>query len=100
MTTILHLGRALFAIMLLSGSSGALASPPGRAAPAFFGAPLEFILFGLTLVGIALFHKRALAVSLSGLAAIVAYEAFVSGFPTGEGMAALGRHLGHEWVTF
>ena len=31
---------------------------------------------------------------------IVAYEALVSGFPTGDGIAALGRHLGHEWVTF
>ena len=100
MTTILHLGRAAFVLILLSGPSGALASPPGGSAPSFFGAPLEFILFGLTLVGIALFHKRALAISLAGLAVIVTYQALVSGFPTGDGMAALGRHLSHEWVTF
>ena len=100
MTTILRIGRAAFALMLVAVPSAALASPLGRAAPTLFGAPLQFILFGLMLVGVALFHKRALAISLAGLAAIVAYEALVSGFPTGDGIAALGRHIEHEWVTF
>ena len=86
--------------MLVAVPSGAQASPLGRAAPTLFGAPLQFILFGLMLAGVALFHKRALVISLVGLGAIVLYEALVSGFPTGDGMAALGRHLGHEWVTF
>lgn len=62
------------------------------------GAPIEFCLFGLTLVGVAVLHKRALTVALAGLAAILAYEAFVSGFPTGRGLAALGEHALHEWV--
>lgn len=67
-------------------------------APTLLGAPLEFYLFGLMLVGVALFHKRALAVSLAGLLVILAYEALVSGFPTGFGAAALLRHVEHEWV--
>jgi len=62
------------------------------------GAPIEFCLFGLTLVGVAILHKRALTVALTGLAAILAYEALVSGFPTGRGLAALGEHALHEWV--
>jgi Na+/H+ antiporter NhaD/arsenite permease-like protein len=67
-------------------------------APALLGAPLEFFLFGLMLVGVALFHKRALAVSLAGLLVILAYQALVSGFPTGFGAGALLRHFEHEWV--
>lgn len=61
---------------------------------------MEFYLFGLMLLGVAVLPRRALAVGLVGLAAIVGYEALVSGFPTGSGAAALGRHLAHEWVTF
>lgn len=60
--------------------------------------PFEFILFGLMLLGVALFHKRALEVSLAGLLIILAYEAFFSTFPTGSGAAALSRHIQHEWV--
>lgn len=63
-----------------------------------FGAPIEFYLFGLTLVGVAVLHRHALAVAASGLAAILAYQALLSGFPTGHGLAALGRHAAHEWV--
>jgi Na+/H+ antiporter NhaD/arsenite permease-like protein len=64
-----------------------------------FGVPLEFALFGLTLVGIALFHRRALQISVGGLVAILAYEAFVTSFPTGRGLGALMLHAEHEWVT-
>ena len=60
--------------------------------------PFEFVLFGLTLAGIALLHKRALAISIGGLLAILAYEATVTSFPTGSGIAALREHLQHEWV--
>jgi Na+/H+ antiporter NhaD/arsenite permease-like protein len=61
--------------------------------------PIEFILFGFMLLGVALFHKKALAISLAGLAIILAYEAVFSAFPTGRGADALLMHLEHEWVT-
>lgn len=48
-----------------------------------FGAPIEFYLFGLTLLGVALLHKHALAVAVTGLAVILAYEGFITRFPTG-----------------
>lgn len=51
------------------------------------------------LLGIAAFHKRALAISVGGLLIILAYEWLVSSFPTGSGFAALERHVAHEWVT-
>ena len=62
------------------------------------GIPTEFVLFGLTLLGVAMFHKRALEVSLAGLIVILVYQALFSAFPTGTGADALLRHLAHEWV--
>ncbi len=35
-------------------------------APAVFGIPVDFILFALTLLGVALFHKYTLRVALTG----------------------------------
>jgi Na+/H+ antiporter NhaD/arsenite permease-like protein len=67
--------------------------------PALFGAPLEFYLFAAMLAGVAMLHKRALLVSLVGLAVILLYEALVTRFPTGTGLGALLMHAEHEWVT-
>jgi Na+/H+ antiporter NhaD/arsenite permease-like protein len=63
-----------------------------------FGIPIEFILFGLLLLGVALFHKRALEISVGGFLAILLFETFVSAYPTGSGAAALVAHARHEWV--
>ena len=68
-------------------------------APAVFGIPVEFILFGLMLLAIAVFHRHVLPIAAAGLAAILAYEGLVTAFPTGTGVGALGEHLAHEWVT-
>lgn len=60
--------------------------------------PIDFILFGLTLAGVAVFHHHTLAVALSGLAVIVAYQLVFSAFPAGPGIDGLVAHLSHEWV--
>jgi Na+/H+ antiporter NhaD/arsenite permease-like protein len=60
--------------------------------------PIDFILFALTLMGVALFHHHTLRVALTGLAAIVFYKLAFTGFKTGPGVAGLLSHLGHEWV--
>ena len=60
--------------------------------------PVEFILFALTLAGVALFHKRTLQVALAGLAVITLYKLGFAGFKEGPGLAGLGAHLLHEWV--
>jgi Na+/H+ antiporter NhaD/arsenite permease-like protein len=77
--------------------------PPHVAAtvmtPTFIGVPIEFLFFAVMLAGIAMFHKRALPIAVTGLAVILAYEAFVTAFPTGAGADALVRHFEHEWVT-
>ena len=66
---------------------------------ALFGVPIEFILFGAMLAGIAVFHKRALEISLAGLLVVLAFEWLVTAFPTGTGFQALLVHAEHEWVT-
>jgi Na+/H+ antiporter NhaD/arsenite permease-like protein len=64
------------------------------------GIPFEFILFGLTLVGVAVFHHRTLLVALCGLAAICLYKLLTIGFDTGPGVGGLVAHFAHEWVIF
>jgi len=66
--------------------------------PAVIGVPVDFILFALTLLGVALFHHHTLRVALTGLAIITAYKLAFTGFKTGSGLPGLAGHLGHEWV--
>jgi Na+/H+ antiporter NhaD/arsenite permease-like protein len=62
------------------------------------GIPVDFILFALTLLGVALFHHHTLQVALTGLAAIVVYKLIFTGFKFGTGLAGLALHMQHEWV--
>ena len=64
-----------------------------------FGIPVDFILFALTLLGVALFHHKTLQVALAGLAAIIVYKLIFTGFKHGAGLGGLGHHMAHEWVT-
>ena len=63
-----------------------------------FGIPVDFILFALTLLGVALFHRHTLPVALTGLAAIAVYKVAFTGFKFGVGLGGLGQHMAHEWV--
>lgn len=63
-----------------------------------FGIPIDFALFGLTLLGVAVFHHHTLRVALTGLVAIAIYKIAFTGFKTGPGLAGFVSHLGHEWV--
>jgi len=54
----------------------------GSAGPSIGGIRIEFYLFGLTLIGVALFHNQTFWVAISGLTAIVLYKLFfISGYP-------------------
>ena len=79
-----------------------LAAVPASAAatelPSVMGIPVDFILFGLSLVGVALFHRHTLAIAVSGLAVITIYNLAFTGFKEGSGIGGLVAHLGHEWV--
>jgi len=64
----------------------------------YLGAPIEFALFAMTLVGVALFHHSTLYVALTGLAVVTLYKLIFTGFKTGTGVEGLALHLEHEWV--
>lgn len=63
------------------------------------GIPLEFILFALTLLGVALFHNQTFYVALTGVVTVALYKVFITGFKTGAGLSGFASHMGHEWVT-
>ena len=63
------------------------------------GIPLDFFLFGFTLLGVALFHHHTLKVALVGLAVITLYKLGFADFSGTPGVAGLIKLLGHEWVT-
>ena len=79
--------RGMFAGALVVGATAAS-----------LGVPADFILFALTLTGVALFHHHTLGVALAGLGVIVLYKLGFTGFKTGPGLGGLGLHLMHEWV--
>jgi Na+/H+ antiporter NhaD/arsenite permease-like protein len=82
------------AVALVPGLAfGALADPP-----AIGPVPIDFVLFGLVLAGVAIFHHHTLRVAVIGLAVITAFKVLFSPFATGPGPEGLGAHLLHEWV--
>jgi Na+/H+ antiporter NhaD/arsenite permease-like protein len=68
------------------------------AVPSFLGIPIDFILFGCVLVGVAVFHHHTLLVALTGLAVITLYKLLFSPFHGLPGIDGLATLLGHEWV--
>jgi len=86
---------ALAVVLLLATAPAAAATGEG---PTLLGIPLDFILFALTLIGVAVFHHYTLQVALTGLTAIVLYKLAFTGFKTGAGLAGFAAHMYHEWV--
>jgi Na+/H+ antiporter NhaD/arsenite permease-like protein len=85
--------------LLVLASPVAAASVTSTAEPLYLlGIPVDFILFAITLLGVAVFHHHTLQVALTGLGAIVAYKLAFAGFKTGVGVAGLALHMQHEWV--
>lgn len=91
---------AFLAVLCSAAAFASTEKPAPAPAPGLqlFGIPAEFFLFGLTLVGVALFHHRTFTVAASGLAAIIAYKLAFTGFAHGAGLGGLAAHLWHERV--
>jgi Na+/H+ antiporter NhaD/arsenite permease-like protein len=79
--------RGLFAGALIFG-----------AAAIAMGVPVDFVLFAITLAGVALFHHHTLQVALIGLTVITLYKLGFTGFKAGPGLGGLAQHMLHEWV--
>jgi Na+/H+ antiporter NhaD/arsenite permease-like protein len=98
-----HLQAAFAAIIIfvlcIAPALAATAAIGDAAKPIYLlGIPVDFILFGLTLIGVAIFHHKTLEVALTGLAAIVLYKLIFTGFKFGAGLGGLALHMQHEWV--
>jgi Na+/H+ antiporter NhaD/arsenite permease-like protein len=59
---------------------------------------IDFLLFGATLAGVAIFHRHTLAAALIGLSVITLKKLLGTGFNEGPGLAGLYAHYAHEWV--
>ena len=91
---------ACLAPIVTSPASAAEAGASYAPSPGFLvgGVPFEFFLFGATLIGVALFHHRTFTVAVTGLAAIIGYKFFVTGFTFGPGLDGLTQALWHERI--
>ena len=93
--------RGALAAVALLGLLPGWAAAAGAAAftgPAIGPVPLEFILFGCVLAGVAIFHQYTLRIALGGAIVIALYKIAVSPFKSGAGVGGFVGHLGHEWV--
>jgi len=93
----------MFSLLKLPSTVALALSSEG--APAIFGVRIEFILFAITLLSVALFHHHTLKVALTGVTIITLYKIVMTGFDdhhTHEhiaGVAGWVNHLNNEWVT-
>jgi hypothetical protein len=53
--------------------------------------PIDFVLFALTLVGVAVFHHHTLRVAVTGLTVIAIYKVLFAPFREGAGLAGWAR---------
>ena len=91
-------GIAAALLFALPGSASALEAGTGFAGATVGPDPVEFILFGLVLAGVAMFHLHTLRIALAGAIVIALYKIIASPFRTGAGVGGFALHLEHEWV--
>ena len=99
--SIFRLRTMAFGLLLLPMIANAQNIVPPAFAPDLLriaGIPIDFILFGFTLLGVALFHHHTLRVALIGVATISLYKILFTGFKFGPGVSGWVSHMGHEWV--
>jgi Na+/H+ antiporter NhaD/arsenite permease-like protein len=85
------------ATLVIAGLAPGLAHA-ATAVPSIGPVPVDFVLFALTLVGVALLHGRTMQVAVAGLLVIVIWKVLFSPFAEGAGVDGLVAHLAHEWV--
>jgi len=94
----LGIGASWLAASPAWAAAGAGAAEIPFAGPSIGPVPVEFILFGFVLAGVAMFHHYTLRIALGGAIVIALYKILLSPFKTGAGLGGLALHLGHEWV--
>ncbi len=96
----LLIGAMLAVPALVLGAAPAIAASAGAAAsgPTLVGIPIDFFLFGATLLSVAFFHHRTFTVAVTGLSVIIIYKFIFTGFPPGPGFGGLLAHFWHERI--
>jgi hypothetical protein len=90
---------ALPGVLFTNSAEAASTTGVYSAQPVYlFGIPVDFILFGLTLLAVAVFHHKTLEVALTGLVAVTLYKLLFTGFRQGESLTGLMLQLHHQWV--
>ena len=90
---------ALPGVLFANPAAAASTTSVYSAQPVYLlGIPVDFILFGLTLLAVAVFHHKTLEVALTGLVAVTLYKLLFTGFRQGESLTGLMLQLRHEWV--
>jgi hypothetical protein len=89
---------ALLQLPLVAFAQGSASAPFTPDLYRLAGVPVDFILFALTLLGVAVFHTHTLRVALVGATVISIYKTVFTGFKTGPGVGGWLAHMGHEWV--
>ncbi|HEY5365676.1 MAG TPA: citrate transporter [Casimicrobiaceae bacterium] len=92
----LRIRSTLLALIAIAAPGAAFAA--AGSVPSIGPVPVDFILFALTLLGVALLQRYTLQVAIAGLAVIVLWKLLFSPFAEGAGIGGFGAHLGHEWV--
>ena len=95
----LFIAAAVAALGVLFAIPAAAASTTGvyTAQPVYlFGVPVDFILFGLTLLGVAIFHHKTLQVALTGLAVVTLRSSKVGLRPDRRTRRHRDHELGHR----
>jgi hypothetical protein len=90
---------AILGVLLANPAAAASTTGVYSAQPVYlFDVPVDFILFGLTLLGVAVFHHKTLEVAVAGLVAVTLYKLLFTGFRQGDGFTGLVLQLHHDWV--
>src|SRR5258708_6048313 len=96
---LLAAAAALLGVLFANPAAAASSTGVYSAQPLYLlGIPIDFILFGLTLLAVAVFHHKTLEVALTGLVAVTLYKLLFTGFRQGESLTGLMLQLYHEWV--
>lgn len=91
-------GIATLVLLASPGPASASKAGTGFAGASVGPIPVEFLLFGMVLGGVALFHRHTLRIALAGAIGIAVYKIVASPFRTGAGLSGFTLHLEHEWV--
>ncbi|MEO6748604.1 MAG: citrate transporter, partial [Casimicrobiaceae bacterium] len=92
----LRIRSTLLALVAIVAPGAAFAA--SGSVPSIGPVPVDFILFALTLLGVALLQRYTLQVAIGGLVVIVLWKLSFSPFVEGAGIGGFAAHLGHEWV--